>query len=171
MRTRNLTLLGVGLLVTSGCRPLVAQEPARHQMTLDASLFAADLTYARRTRSNRFVGGGIGVGYELNVRLVHGEPWGRKSTEIGRVELFERFEAPGRWEYDLGLKAAVDVHTAQVASEATPGGFVGAYVAPMWGGRRFRIGPRLQAGAYWSSARPSFGVSVMPLAARLLVNF
>jgi hypothetical protein len=67
----------------------------------------------------------------------------------------------------IGVRVAADVHTAQVASEVTPGGFLGGYVAPMWGGRHFRIGPRVQAGAYWSSSRPSFGVSITPLVARL----
>jgi hypothetical protein len=87
------------------------------------------------------------------------------------VELFERLEPPGRWQYDLGVRAAGDVHAAQVASEATPGAFLGGYIAPMWGGRHFRVGPRVQAGAYWSSSRPSFGISVTPLTARLLFTF
>jgi hypothetical protein len=114
---------------------------------------------------------GIGVGYEFNIRLVHGEPWGRKSAEIVHFELFERLEPLGRWQYDLGVRAAGDLHSAQVASEATPGGFVGGYIAPMWGGRHFRVGPRFQAGAYWSSPRPAFGISVTPITARLVFEF
>ncbi len=134
-------------------------------------MLAGGLSYARMTSSDKLVGVGIGVGYEFNIRLVYDEPWGKKSTEVAHVELFERLETPGRWQYDLGVKAAVDIHTAQVASEATVGGFLGGYIAPMWGGRRFRVGPRLQAGTYWSSPRPSFGISVTPLTARFLFKF
>ncbi|MEP6733275.1 MAG: hypothetical protein ABJE10_21710 [bacterium] len=172
MRARSVTFLGVLLAVTSCCRQLAAQEPAsRDQLTLDASLLAATLSSARRTGSDKLVGVGIGVGYEFNIRMVYGEPWGRKSAEVAHIEMFERLETPGRWQYDLGVKVAVDVHTAQVASEATVGGFLGGYIAPMWGGRHFRIGPRLQAGTYWTSARPSLRLSITPLTARLFLTF
>lgn len=82
--------------------------------------------------------------------------------------MFTRLQPPGRWQYDLGVKAAIDIHSAQVASESEVGGFFGGYIAPMWGGRRFRVGPRLQAGLYWSSPVPTFGIFVTPLTARLL---
>ena len=45
---------------------------------------------------------------------------------------------------------------------------LGGYIAPMWGWRHFRVGPRLQAGVYWSSPVPTFGIFVTPLTARLL---
>jgi hypothetical protein len=173
MPLRVRACLGVFLaLVTSG-RVSAAQQlsPPRGEVTLDAGLLAGSLTYARTKSPDRLVGVGIGLGYEFNVRLVHGEPWGIKSAEFAHIELFERRESRGGWQYDFGVRAAGDLHAAQVASEATPGGFVGGYIAPMWGGRHFRIGPRVQAGAYWSSARPSFGISFTPLTARLLFNF
>src|SRR5437762_2183607 len=56
----------------------------------------------------------------------------------------------GRWQYDVGLKAAADIHSqavhGQSGSETDFGGFLGGYIAPMWGWRQFRFGPRLQAG-------------------------
>ena len=104
----------------------------------------------------------------MNIRIVRGEKGGKKSTEVAHIEMFTRIETPGRWTYDLGVKAAVDIHTAQVASEAEIGGFLGGYIAPMWGGRHFRVGPRLQAGAYWLSPVPTFGIFITPLTARLL---
>jgi hypothetical protein len=168
MRGRSGTLLRVLLVITSCCRQLGAQVPGPgEQLTLDASILAGGLSYARTTAPEKLVGVGVGVGYEFNVRLVHGEPWGRKSTEIVHVQLFELLRPLGRWQYEIGVRAAGDLHTAQVASEATFGGFLGGYVAPMWGGRHFRMGPRVQAGAYWSSPRPSFGISVTPITARL----
>jgi hypothetical protein len=172
MRVRGLTVLGALLVLTTSSRRLAAQQPIpRGQVTLDAGLLAGGLSYARMTSPDKLVGMGLGLGFEFNLRLVHGEPWGTKSTEIAHVELFERLETAGRWEYDLGVRIAGDLHTAQVASEAAPGGFLGGYIAPMWGGRHFRIGPRVQAGAYWSSRRPSFGVSITPLEARLRLTF
>ena len=171
MRSQNFARLVVGLVVTGLSRPVAAQAPAPRQVALDASLLGAEVSYARVTHSGRLVGGGIGAGYDLNIRLVHGEPWGAKSAEVAHFELFERLEPPGHWEYDVGIKAALDVHAAQVQSEVTPGGFSGGYLAPMWGGRHFRIGPRLQAGAYWTSAHPSLGISVIPLTARFLIDF
>jgi hypothetical protein len=123
------------------------------------------------TGNDRLLGVGIGLGTELNFRLVHGEPWGIKSTELAHIEVFERFETDRRWQYDVGVRIAGDMHAAQIASEATPGAFLGAYIAPMWGGGHPRIGPRVQAGAYWSSSGPSIGVSIMPLVARLRFTF
>lgn len=83
-------------------------------------------------------------------------------------------ETPGRWQYDVGLRAAADIHSqavhGQSGSEADVGGFLGGYIAPMWGWRQIRVGPRLQAGVYWSP-HPSFGIGVTPLTARLTFKF
>ena len=110
----------------------------------------------------------------MSTRLVSGENWGKASVEIVHVEMFTRLETPGRWQYDLGLKAAADIHSQSVhgqsGSEEEIGGFVGGYIAPMWNWRRLRIGPRVQAGVYLSPD-PSFGIGVMPLTARLLFKF
>ncbi len=169
MRALNVICLGFLLVSSDFWRPLEAQEPApRNQLTLDASLFAGGLSYARVTSSNKIVGVGAGFGLEFNIRLVLGENGGKKSTEIAHVEMFTRLQPPGRWQYDLGVKAAADIHSAQVASEADIGGFLGAYIAPMWGWRHFRVGPRLQAGAYWSASGPTLGIFITPLTARLL---
>ena len=149
--------------------PSSAQEPApRSQLTLDASVLAGGLTYAHSSGPGELVGVGAGIGAEFNLRLVAGEKRGKKSTEVAHVEMFKRFETPGRWHYDLGVKLAADLHEAQVASESEVGGFLGGYIAPMWGSRHFRIGPRLQTGLYWASAGPTVGVFVTPFTARLL---
>jgi hypothetical protein len=169
MRALTVTVLGFLLVISDSWRQLAAQEPApRTQLTIDASMLAGGLSYARMTSSGKLVGVGAGVGSEFNIRLVLGEPGGKKSTEVVHVELFTRLAPPGRWQYDVGVKAAADLHTAQVASEAAVGGFLGGYIAPMWGWRHFRVGPRVQAGAYWSSPVPTFGMFVTPLTARFL---
>ena len=169
MRALNVIFLGSLLVSSNYWRPLAAQAPApRNQLTLDTSLLAGGLSYARVTSSNKLLGVGAGLGYEFNIRMVVGEKGGKKSTEVAHVEMFTRLQPPGRWQYDLGVRAAADIHSAQVASEADLGGFLGGYIAPMWGWRHFRAGPRVQAGLYWSSSGPTFGIFVTPLTARIL---
>ena len=169
MRAFNVIALGFLLGSFADWRPLAAQEPVpRNQFTLDASLLAAGASYARTTSSGNLVGVGAGLGVEFNIRLVAGEKGGKKSTEVAHVEVFTRLQPPGRWQYDVGVKAAVDLHSAQAASEAEVGGFLGGYIAPMWGWRHFRIGPRVQAGAYWAASGPTIGMFITPLTARLL---
>jgi hypothetical protein len=175
MRALNLICLGYLLVSFDPWHELAAQAAApRNQLTLDASILAGGLSYARRTSSDKLVGAGAGAGAELGIRLVHGEKRGKSSVEFAHVEMFERRETPGRWQYDLGLKAAADIHSqavhGQSGSEADLGGFVGGYIAPMWGWRQFRVGPRLQAGVYWAPG-PSVGIGITPLTARFLFKF
>jgi hypothetical protein len=126
------------------------------------------------TSSDKLVGAGAGVGTEFSIRMVRGEKWGKTSVELVHVDMFTRLATPGRWQYDLGFRAAADMHSQSVhggsASEAEFGGFLGGYIAPMWGWRQFRIGPRVQAGVYWSP-HPSFGVGITPITARFLFKF
>jgi hypothetical protein len=168
MRAANVMVLGL-LLVFYSWRQLAAQEPApRNQATLDASILSGGLSYARLTSSDRLVGVGAGLGFEFNIRLVAGEELGKKSAEVAHVEMFRRLATPGRWQYDYGVRVTADVHGGDVESEPEVGVFLGGYIAPMWGWRHFRIGPRIQAGAYWTSAVPTFGIFVTPLTGRLL---
>ena len=175
MRALNVICLLYFLVSSASWHQLAAQEPApRSQLTLDASILAGGLSYARRTSSNNLVGVGAGLGVEFSIRMVRGEEWWKTSTELVHVEMFERLEPPGRWQYDLGLKAAADMHSqavhGQSGSEQAFGGFLGGYIAPMWGWRQFRAGPRLQAGVYWSPGS-SLGIGVTPLTARFLFKF
>src|SRR4051812_28368120 len=170
MRALDVICLGCVVVSSSAWHRLAAQEPApRNQLTVDATILAAGLTYARVTSPNTLVGVGAGVGAEIDIRMVHGEEWWKTSVELIHVELFRRVETPGRWQYDLGLKAAADIHSqavqGQSGSEQEYGGFFGGYIEPMWGWRQFRIGPRVQAGVYLAPD-PSFGVGITPIMAR-----
>jgi hypothetical protein len=169
MRAHNVIVLGFLLLFSDSWRQLVAQEPApRNQFTLDAGVLSGGLSYAHLTSSDKLLGVGAGLGFEFNIRMVAGEKGGKKSAEVAHVELFTRPATAGRWQFDYGVRVAADVHSGQVESEPEVGGFLGGYIAPMWGWRHFRIGPRLQTGAYWTSPVPTFGVFITPLTARLL---
>ena len=71
MRALDVIFLGVFLVSSDFWRPLAAQEPApRDQLTLDASLLAGGLSYARMTSSDKLVGVGAGLGYEFNIRQI-----------------------------------------------------------------------------------------------------
>jgi hypothetical protein len=169
MRALRVIVLGILLVFSGSWRQLAAQEAApRNQFTLDASILSGGLSYARITSSDKLVGVGAGLGFEFNIRMVAGERGRKKSAEVAHVELFTRPATTGRWQYEYGVSIAADVHSGLVESEPEAGGFLGGYIAPMWGWRHFRIGPRLEAGAYWTSAVPTFGVFITPLTARLL---
>lgn len=175
MRALNVICLAFFLVSSDFWHQLAAQVPApRSQLTLDASILAGGLSYARMTSSDKLVGAGAGLGTEFSIRLVSGEAWGKTSVELAHVEMFARTNTRGRWQYDLGIKAAADIHSqavhGQSGSEQDFGGFLGGYVAPMWRWRQFAVGPRLQAGVYWAPY-PSFGIGVTPLTARILFKF
>ena len=174
---RALTVACVGCVLASFgfSRQLTAQESnPRNQLALDASILAVGLSYAHVTSATRLVGIGAGAGTEFDLRMVRGESWGDLSAELLHLEVFERFETAGRWQYDLGMKAAADIHSqavhGQSGSEQDFGGFLGGYIAPMWSWHQLRIGPRVQAGVYWAP-NASFGVGVTPLVARFLFRF
>jgi hypothetical protein len=173
--TINVVCLSCFLVCFGSWHPLAAQQPApRNQLTLDASVLAGGLSYARVTSPDKLVGVGAGLGADFNIRLVRGEEWGKTSAELAHVETFARLEPPGHWQYDVGLKAAAEIHSqavdGQSGSETEFGGFLGGYIAPMWGWRQLRFGPRLQAGVYWAP-HPSFGIGVTPVTARFLLEF
>jgi len=175
MRPLDVICLAYVLVFSGSWHQLAAQARApRNQLTLDASVLAGGFSYARMTSSDKLLGAGAGLGTEFDIRLVRGEKWGKTSAELAHVEMFTRLETPGRWQYDVGLKAAADIHSqavhGQSGSEQDFGGFLGGYIAPLWSWRQLRVGPRVQAGVYWSP-HPSFGIGVAPLTVRLLFKF
>lgn len=95
MRVLDLICLGFLFVSSDSWHQLEAQEPApRNQVTLDASILAGGLSYARMTSSDRLVGAGAGVGTEFNIRLVRGEKWGKTSAELAHLETFVRSRRP-----------------------------------------------------------------------------
>src|SRR4051812_6320693 len=114
MRALNVIVLGFLLVFSGSWRQLVAQEASpRNQLTIDASFLAGGLSYAHLTNSHKLLGVGAGLGYEFNIRLVAREQWGKKSAEVAHVEMFRRLATPGHWQYDVGVRAAADIHSAQ----------------------------------------------------------
>jgi hypothetical protein len=121
MRALDVICVSYFLVSSGSWHKLAAQEPApRNQLTLDASILAGGVSYGRMTSSDKLVGAGAGVGTEFDIRLVRGEKWGKTSLELAHVEMFTRLEKPGRWQYDLGLKAAADIHSQAVHGQSGP---------------------------------------------------
>ena len=85
----------------------------------------------------------VGVAYEA--RDVQG---GKLLFEMASASLFVRTRPAERWTLDAGIRASGFLHLD--ASDDDPGGglFVGGYAQPMWGSRRFKVGPRLLVGAF-----------------------
>ena len=85
----------------------------------------------------------VGVAYEE--RDVTG---GKLLFEVGSASLFLRTRPAERWTLDAGIRASGFLHLD--GSDDDPGGglFVGGYAQPMWGSRRFKVGPRLLVGAF-----------------------
>ena len=80
VRTVRLAVAALSLalaLFPSAARAQTGAAP-RNQLTLDASILAAGLSYARRISSDKLVGAGAGLGTEFSVRMVRGEKWGRR---------------------------------------------------------------------------------------------
>ena len=95
MRALNIICLGCFLVSVDSWHQLAAQEPApRNQLTLDASILAGGLSYARMTSSDKLVGAGAGLGTELNIRMVRGEKWGKTSVALPAISRVARSDRP-----------------------------------------------------------------------------
>ena len=76
---------------------------------------------------------------------------------------YRRWSSAARWECDVGIRTSVYSHRASASSWF--GFFGGPYLTAMYGGRRAKVGSRVQAG-YFGEGR-GFGVAVAPVAVRL----
>jgi hypothetical protein len=78
-----------------------------------------------------------------------------------------------RISYDIGVRASIADLWGCTVSDCWPAPFVGGYVQPMFGGRRFSIGPRIVAG--WINEAEhrggsSFTTALAPLNVRLTLG-
>lgn len=167
-----------------GSRP-DSVPPKKNQFTLDVTFLGLKAGYARRTERSRFLGASVGLGgdYALNAMVLAGrhfsqDGWlayegrdqygGEHLWEVLQVDLFVRTDRDGHWQWDVGLHGSVFAHWDDSDDEPGAGSFVGGYIAPMWGGRHLKLGPRLLAG-FFSEGRAEFGINVSLLAGRVLL--
>lgn len=165
--------------------PLVAQRrQPTSVLALDLDVVGGGLSYARARGQGGYVGLGAGVGGAFWNRMLlagrHFSDEGGPSyqardgatdkdlIEILHAEVFRRWVTDGRWSFDAGVRGSVMIHFD--SSDDDPGVplFVGAYGSALWGGRRFRVGPRLLVGLFTEGALArEFGVYLVPVSGRV----
>jgi hypothetical protein len=138
---------GAGLLLCMFASPLAAQ---RNEATLEASFTRGALGYARATSSRVLIGIEVGFGFPQLDRTLSpkkdpdtGEP---DFEEYLHVAPFIRYKANQNFEVDVGVRASFADLWPCGASDCWPALFGGAYVQPMVGWRRVKLGGRLTAG-------------------------
>ena len=165
-------LLGAVLVL-----PSLGQAQERHQFTVDAGVLRGTIRYAHAVAPAVHVGSELGFGFpQIDYTVVPSEVrWhgGASFEEYLHTSVFLRHRVQDWLAYDAGLRASIVDLWACTASDCLPATFVGAYVQPMFGGRRWSLGPRLVAG--WTAESEdggdsTFTISVAPLNVRLTLG-
>jgi hypothetical protein len=141
------------LLLAVAAPPATAQ---RHEATLEGSVFRGAIGYARQVAPRSLLGAEVGFGFPQIDRTLtpatNPETGGPKFEEFLHVAAFLRHQPTTSFEVDTGLRASMaDLWTCTV-SDCWPAPFAGAYVQPMVGGWRIKVGARLTAGWIGESA-------------------
>ena len=133
------------LLASAGAR---AQAPDR-EVALDFRPFAGALSIAWRTSDAWSIGLALGGGIdELDRTLVPDtdDPAFHGFEQYLHASVFARHKPSPRVDLDLGLRGGfADVRECG-SSDCWPGLYAGAYVGAFWGGRHWKLGPRLMVG-------------------------
>lgn len=155
--------------------PAAAQ---RNQVTIDASVIRGTVGYARAIKPKAYAGIEIGFGFPQIDRTFHPSQDatdGPDFEEYLHVGIFVRAAPSEHFEGDAGIRASIADLWPCDASDCWPAPFVGAYIQPMAGWQKFKVGPRLVAG--WinedqegTTGRGNTGVVALnPLTARLTI--
>ena len=160
------------LMLAAG--PAGAQEAARpNQLTLDASVLGANVTWARRTGPSDLLGVMLGAaGLWAASEHFGGDHFDDGDLlGLGHGGGFWRHEAGEHFEIDVGIQIGAVLHGGEEgnAAMALMGG---PYVQPMVGWRNFKVGPRLIGAYVWEgSDTDAIGLVVDPLTARVQLRF
>jgi hypothetical protein len=144
MRMNYRILMAVCLLAIA--TPAAAQ---RNQVTIDASVIRGTVGYARAIKPKTYAGIEIGFGFPQIDRTFSPSPDSTGSPDFEEylhVGVFVRVAPSANFEVDAGIRAAIADLWSCGASDCWPAPFVGAYVQPMAGWQKFKVGPRLVAG-------------------------
>jgi hypothetical protein len=127
--------------------PLAAQ---RNEATIEATFTRGAAGYARHAATNVLFGIEIGFGFPQIDRTLSPEQDPETGSpdfeEYLHVAPFLRLKSGQHFEIDAGLRASIADLWECDASDCLPALFGGAYVQPMVGWRRIKVGARLTAG-------------------------
>lgn len=154
-----------------------AQQPARAEVTLDAQVFGGAVGYARRVSPTSMLGAEFGIALPqvvFTLQPATGADGSPELEEFLHLALFARMAPTDRLSLDVGVRGGVADLWGCTVSDCWPASMIGAYVQPMLGGRRFRIGTRLTAALVGESREggpdsSTFAVAITPVLFRLVV--
>lgn len=164
-------LLLAALLLWAPLASARAQSP-RREVTVDASFLGGAVGYAV-PRGGHHLGIQVGLSGDFLARMLAGGEHftgdGDEVIELAHVAAFVRRSYGTRASIDWGVRVAPFVHGNDLDDDVGLGLFGGVYAQPMFGGRRFKVGPRVMAGVFSEgSATTEFGVQLAPLTGRLV---
>jgi hypothetical protein len=168
MRHASVLVAAAALLLAASAA--AAQD--RRELTLDVRPFSADIGMAWPIGAGHLWGFSVGGGPDEFNRTFVPEVTDTSSyyvtlEQIVRLGPFYRYESGGRYSIDLGLRVALG---GVRGVSGSPDLVAGLHAGAFYGGRRFRVGPRLFIGR---STEPDVTniVHVEWLTARLRVPF
>jgi hypothetical protein len=178
-------VLRVAALASAGllCLPPAAPAQARRgEFTLDVHWVGLSAGVAGAVQPKTLLGVEAGLGGDaLNAMLWSGRHFsqsgflayetrdqydGERLWEVLHISLLMRKRVSPTFQYDVGFRLAAFAHWDD--SDDEPGGasFAGVYLNPMYGGSRFKVGPKILVG-FFSEGRPELGVHVSLATGRL----
>jgi hypothetical protein len=149
-----------------------------NEVTIEASVLRGTVGYAWRTSPRTLLGIDVGFGFPQIDQTLEptdadddGDP---DFEEYLHIALFARLKPSRLLEIDAGLRGSVADLWACTASDCWPALFGGAYLQPVVGVSRFKVGARLTAGWIAESMEDSpdtstFLIGVAPLLVRLTI--
>lgn len=172
-----------GILLSSllagalGGTPAVGVAQSR-ELTVEARLLGGAVGYARSVAERTLLGVELGAGLPKLDLTVHpgsdSAPGNVEFEEYLHLAVFFRLRPSPRTDVDAGVRAGVADLYECTASDCWPASSVGAYVQPMWGGGRFKVGARVVAALVGESPEgepesSTFALGISPLLVRLSI--
>lgn len=176
-------LIGAVLILGASMPSPGEAQGRRGEFTLDLNLVGLTAGVAGVVGPDVLVGVEAGLGGDaLNVMLLSGrhfsqggllsyetrdEYGGERLWEYAHASLVVRRRFSPSFQLDAGVRIAGYAHWDDSDDEPGDASFGGIYLAPMWGGRRFKVGPRLLIGSFSEGPRPELGVFLSIATGRL----
>jgi hypothetical protein len=134
-------------LATVFATPAQAQ---RNEFTLEASPIRGALAFARHQSPTTLLGIELGIGvpqFDITIQPPHDSETGSPNfEELLNLAAFVRFKPSRNFEVDTGLRGSIAGLWTCTVGDCWPALYGGAYVQPMAGWQRFKVGTRLTAG-------------------------